>query len=94
MADRRGEPVLGELVHDDDEPVVGHRAADGPQEIVTEDELQHVRSEAAQLGGPTVLDRAVTELRELASPAMVGPAVNAVSGSDFSCAGHSDQRRR
>ena len=37
------------------------------EEIVDEDELQHLRNEAEQLGGPAVLDRAVTELRELAS---------------------------
>lgn len=37
------------------------------EEIVDEDELHHVRNEAARLGGPAVLDRAVTELGELAS---------------------------
>ncbi|WP_281899755.1 BTAD domain-containing putative transcriptional regulator [Phytohabitans aurantiacus] len=37
------------------------------EDIVDKDELQHVRNEAAKLGGPAVLDRAVTELGELAS---------------------------
>jgi predicted ATPase/DNA-binding SARP family transcriptional activator len=40
------------------------------EDTVAEGELQHVRHEAAQLGGPAVLDRAVKELRELASPAV------------------------
>ena len=40
------------------------------EDTVAEGELLHVRHEAAQLGGPAVLDRAVKELRELASPAV------------------------
>jgi predicted ATPase/DNA-binding SARP family transcriptional activator len=37
------------------------------EETVNEDELRHVRDEAARLGAPAVLDRAVTELGQLAS---------------------------
>ncbi|MEJ3750828.1 hypothetical protein WEI85_47345 [Actinomycetes bacterium KLBMP 9797] len=40
-------------------------------EIVDADELEHVRNEAAQLGWPAVLDRAVAELGELAPSRLV-----------------------